>query len=888
MQFSQETQLVMNEAQKIASSTGGLIYSEQLLFGLTSVPNTKAYEILRALDITPELIARGLPKYGVKQKVGVAVRARNILDAAMYQAEKDNNGITTPEHILYAICLDMDAGARRIIVENGGNPKIIIQQLTGLFSGATPTNSIFDNNPNSKIVAFNIDDLSMPEMLAKFINMNLDGLNTDDIFKQYMMSRRRPRQQRPDIERIENDLDNRDEGNSDEEQQTPFTQYPNFRAERRRNANGKKSKFDEIGTDLVQLAKEGKLDPVIGRDKEIERVIEILCRRTKNNPVILGEPGVGKTAIVEGLANAIANEKVPDVLRGKTILSLDIAGMVAGTKYRGEFEEKLKNAIDQIQKDKNVIVFIDEIHMITKAGDTSDGAMSMGNILKPILSRGAMQTIGATTISEYRKFIEKDEALERRFQPIYLDQPSVYDTIEILKGLREKYSDYHQVEITDEAIEAAAILSDRYISDRFLPDKAIDLIDEAAAKKRIFNFVVPTTIRDLETKIKDYEVKINDAVRHEIYDEADALKKERDNLIEQKEKEFLKWEEEKKNVKLSIGEQEIAELVASITNIPVSKITQTEGEKVANLENVLKQRVIGQDEAVETIARAIKRSRAGLQNPKRPIGSFILLGPTGVGKTELSKALAEALFGDENALIRVDMSEYMDQTSVTKLIGSDPGYVGYDDGGQLTEKVRRKPYSVVLFDEIEKAHPDIFNVLLQVLDDGRLTDSHGRLVNFKNTVILMTSNIGATEIGKSQIGFGAKSSIVDYEMMKETQMKALRKTMKPEFLNRVDDILIFHKLSKESVAKIAGIMLENLTKRLKEQGIAIEVTDKAVEYIVSQGYNEEYGARPLRRTIQRMVEDVLSDMILRGLVDRREIIVVDSDGTQLTFKKKIK
>ncbi len=885
MQFSQESNLVMNAAAKLASSTGGLIYSEQLLYGLTSVPNTKAFEILRSLNITPELISSGMPQYGLRQNIVVAVRAKNILDNAMYVAEKFNGSVTTPEHILYAICNDTEAGARRIIVENGGVPRQISQDLLSFFRGDIPSdNSGFKTE--ARVIPIEVDGNSLSDMINGILGA-IDSDNPDDILKKFMMNGRSQRRNAPNMEEIENRFD--DDGNSDSQDgnNQSFPQYPNFRADRRRGQGGKKSKFDEIGTDLVQLAKDGKLDPVIGRDKEIERVIEILCRRTKNNPVILGEPGVGKTAIVEGLASAIANEKVPDVLRGKTILSLDIAGMVAGTKYRGEFEEKLKNAIDQIQKDKNVIVFIDEIHMITKAGDTSDGAMSMGNILKPILSRGAMQTIGATTISEYRKFIEKDEALERRFQPIYLDQPSVYDTIEILKGLRQKYSDYHQVEITDEAIEAAAILSDRYISDRFLPDKAIDLIDEAAAKKRIFNFVVPTNIRDLETKIKDYEVRINDAVRHEIFDEADALKRERDNLMEQKEQEMLKWEEEKKNVKLSIGEQEIADLVSSITKIPVAKITQTEGEKVANLENVLKQRVIGQDEAVETIARAIKRSRAGLQNPKRPIGSFILLGPTGVGKTELSKALAEALFGDENALIRVDMSEYMDQTSVTKLIGSDPGYVGYDDGGQLTEKVRRKPYSVVLFDEIEKAHPDIFNVLLQVLDDGRLTDSHGRVVNFKNTVILMTSNIGATEIGKSQIGFGAKSSIVDYEMMKETQMKALRKAMKPEFLNRLDDILIFHKLSKDSVSKIAGIMIENLTKRLKEQGIVIEVTDKAIEYIVSQGYNEEYGARPLARAIQRLVEDKLSDMVLRCEIKSKDKVVVDAneDGTALVFNK---
>lgn len=886
MQFSQEATLVMNAAAKLAYSTGGLIYSEQLLYGLASVPNTKSYEILSILGITPEIIAGGMPQYGIRTNIGVAVKAKRILDNAMYIADKFNGGITTPEHILYAICNDTEAGARRIITEHGGLPRQISAELLKFFRGEPEQNESFITG---KVIPIDVSDVSgaMKSIIDGIMGItDFENMPEEDLIRKFMVNGRTQRNPHPNREVNENTAasENNENGEDNHQDIRSFPSFMEFPENRRRNAQ-KKSKFDEIGTDLVQLAKEGKLDPVIGRDKEIERVIEILCRRTKNNPVILGEPGVGKTAIVEGLANAIAQEKVPDVLRGKTILSLDISGMVAGTKYRGEFEEKLKNAIDAIQKNKNIIVFIDEIHMITKAGDTADGAMSMGNILKPILSRGAMQTIGATTITEYRKFIEKDEALERRFQPIYLDQPSVYDTIEILKGLRQKYSEFHHVEITDAAIEAAAILSDRYISDRFLPDKAIDLIDEASAKKRIFNFVVPTNIRDLESKIKDYDVKINDAVRHEIFDEADALKKERDNLMEQKEQAMLKWEEEKKDVKLSIGEKEIADLVSAITNIPVAKITQTEGEKVANLENVLKQRVIGQDEAVETIARAIKRSRAGLQNPKRPIGSFILLGPTGVGKTELSKALAEALFGDENALIRVDMSEYMDQTSVTKMIGSDPGYVGYDDGGQLTEKVRRKPYSVVLFDEIEKAHPDIFNVLLQVLDDGRLTDSHGRVVNFKNTVILMTSNLGAQDIGKSQIGFGSKSSIVDYEMMKETQMKALRKAMKPEFLNRLDDILIFHKLDKESVRKIAHIMLDNLIKRLKEQGIQVEVTNKAIDYIVSQGYNEEYGARPLARAIQRLVEDKLSDMVLRMEIKSKDKVIVDANDNGLVFNK---
>ena len=605
--------------------------------------------------------------------------------------------------------------------------------------------------------------------------------------------------------------------------------------------------------------------------------------------MLIGEPGVGKSAIVDGLAQAIVKGQVPDILRGKIVFSLDITSMVAGTRYRGDFEERLKKAIDGIKSAGNIILFIDEIHTILGTGSTGEGGLDVANVLKPMLARGELQTIGATTIEEYRKYFEKDAALERRFQPIMVEQPSVSDTIEILQGLKEKYEQHHKVEITDEAISSAAILSDRYITDRFLPDKAIDLIDEAASRKKILNFTTPPEIRKIEEKIKEVELNKSEAARHEQYERADKLKQERDNLVEQKEKLEAEWKNKSKDVKLSIGEEDIADIVSDWTGIPVRKITEGESEKLQHLEEILHKRVIGQDEAVVAVAKAIKRARAGLKDPKRPIGSFIFLGPTGVGKTELAKALAEAMFGDENLLIRVDMSEYMEKHNVSKLIGSAPGYVGYDEGGQLTEKVRRKPYSVVLFDEVEKAHPEVFNILLQILEDGRLTDSHGRVVSFKNTIVIMTSNIGASEIAaaKAPLGFGTGASKEEaaYENMKERQMQALKEAMKPELINRIDEIIFFHRLTKDDIEKISAIMFASLSKRLEERDISVTITQAAKDYIVSQGYNEEYGARPLRRTIQRLVEDKLSEMLLSGEIGSGDKVNIDCVDGALTFKK---
>ncbi len=646
--------------------------------------------------------------------------------------------------------------------------------------------------------------------------------------------------------------------------------------------------LEKLGVDLTSKAEQNKLDPVIGRHEEIDRVIQILSRRTKNNPVLIGEAGVGKSAIVEGLALAIVNGDCPEMLKGKRIFSLDISSLLAGTKYRGDFEERMKNAIDTIKKSGNIILFIDEIHTMVGAGG-AEGAVDAGNILKPMLARGELQTIGATTIDEYRKYIEKDPALERRFQPIIVNPPSVEDTITILKGLRDKYEAHHQVIIKDEAIEAAAILSDRYISDRFLPDKAIDLIDEAASRMRTHSQVMPKELKELEEEIIKCKRRKEDAVTKEDYSAANTYKVEEDKLTAEFNSKKEVWSQNSNNTDLSIGEEEIAQIVSSWTGIPVVKMTESEAERLINLEDILKKRVIGQEEAVTSISKAVRRARAGLKDPNRPIGSFIFLGPTGVGKTELCKALAEAMFGDENLMIRLDMSEYMDKINVSKLIGSAPGYVGFEEGGQLTEKVRRKPYSVILFDEIEKAHPDVFNLLLQIMDDGRLTDSHGRTVSFKNTIIIMTSNIGASEIGKmNSLGFGGNSSEIsedEYDAMRDRQLEALRQTMKPEFINRIDDVIIFHKLSKANILSICDLMVDSLAKRLKEQDINISVSDKAKEYIAEQGFNSEYGARPLRRSVQKLIEDKLSDEILRGSISIGDNVNIDFKDDKLVFEK---
>ena len=641
--------------------------------------------------------------------------------------------------------------------------------------------------------------------------------------------------------------------------------------------------LNQYGTDLTKKATEGKLDPVIGRKDEIQRVIQILSRRTKNNPCLIGEPGVGKTAVAEGLAEKIIAEDVPEMLKNKRVVSLDIASMIAGAKYRGDFEERIKKCLEEVKKAGDVILFIDEVHTIVGAG-SAEGAVDAANILKPLLARGEVQIIGATTLNEYRKYIEKDSALERRFSPVTVGEPTSEETIEILKGIRDRYEAHHNVKITDEAIKAAVELSTRYINDRFLPDKAIDLVDEAASRVKMRTYTQPDTLKKLEEEISAMNKEKDDAIRVQDFEKAaglrDKIKVEKEKL--QKEKE--KWESKNTKSITTLTEEDIAEVVASWTGVPVKKLTQTENEKLRNLEQTLHQRVIGQNEAVDAVAKAIRRGRVGLKDPNRPIGSFLFLGPTGVGKTELSKALAESLFGNEDAMIRIDMSEYMEGHSVSKLIGSPPGYVGFDEGGQLTEKIRRKPYSVILFDEIEKAHPDVMNMLLQILDDGRLTDAQGRTVNFKNTVIIMTSNIGARLItDKTTLGFSAgdknEESQKEYETIKKDVMGELKKQFRPEFINRIDEIIVFHKLNDEDIKQIIDIMLNQVKKRMKAKDIELEIDDSVKEIIAKKGVDTNYGARPLKRAIQNILEDKIAEEILDGNIkpNKKAVIKVEDD-----------
>ena len=632
---------------------------------------------------------------------------------------------------------------------------------------------------------------------------------------------------------------------------------------------GKKgTALEQFGRDLTALAREGKIDPVIGRSEEIQRVIQILSRRTKNNPVLIGEPGVGKTAVAEGLALKINAGDVPETLKKKRLISLDLTGMVAGTKYRGDFEERIKSAIDQVKRDGDVLLFIDELHTIIGAG-SAEGSTDAANILKPALARGDFQVIGATTINEYRKHIEKDAALERRFQPVTVGEPTEEEAVEILSGLKDRYEAHHKVKITDEALEAAVKLSARYISDRFLPDKAIDLVDEAASRVRLRTFTAPESLQELENRIKELEGDKAAAVNSQDFERAADLRDRQKELSEELERARDQWTAENERSSSVVDAGAIADIVAMWTGVPVSQLTEEESQRLLRLEETLHKRVVGQEEAVSAIARAIRRGRVGLKDKNRPIGSFIFLGPTGVGKTELCKALAEAMFGDEKAMARFDMSEYMEKHTVSRLVGSPPGYVGFDEGGQLTEAVRRKPYSVVLFDEIEKAHPEVFNLLLQILEDGRVTDSQGKTVDFKNTVIIMTSNVGARLITEKQssLGFaGAESAAGDFEKIKETVLGELKNLFKPEFLNRVDDIIVFHKLTKEDTAKIAGRMLLTLSGKLTEMGVTVEFTPAAVELIAGKGYDPAYGARPLRRAIQSELEDVISERMLEGSI----------------------
>ena len=822
--FTNRAEKAIELANKLAIELGhNYIGTEHILYGLSKEGTGVASKVLESQEVNADnileeiemLIGRGEPLTD-EDSVGFTPRTKRVIENAFIEARKLGSEYIGTEHLLIGIMREGDSVAVRIMMDLGVNPQKLYNEI------------------------------------VKVINEDANAVN---------QSR-----------------------SSSKNGSGSYNQTPTL---------------NQYGTDLTKQASEGKLDPVIGRKNEIERVIQILSRRTKNNPCLIGEPGVGKTAVVEGLAEKITSEDVPETLKDKRVVSLDISSMVAGAKYRGDFEERIKKCLAEVKKVKDVILFIDEIHTIVGAG-SAEGAVDAANILKPLLARGEVQVIGATTLNEYRKYIEKDAALERRFSPVTVGEPTPDETVKILEGIQDKYEAHHNVKITPEAIKAAVELSVRYINDRFLPDKAIDLIDEAASRVKMRTYTMPDNIKELEEKIIETSKEKEEAIRMQDFEKAATLRDKEKEQKDKLQKEKQKWENKNSRSVTNLVEEDIAEVIASWTGIPVSKITQDENEKLKNLESTLHKRVIGQEEAVKAVSKAIRRGRVGLKDPNRPIGSFLFLGPTGVGKTELSKALAEVLFGDENAMIRLDMSEFMEPHSVSKLIGAPPGYVGFDDGGQLTEKIRRKPYSVILFDEIEKAHPDVMNMLLQILEDGRLTDSQGRTVNFKNTVIIMTSNLGARLItDRKQLGFanqGAtnkanensekvaknskefkENSVQDekakkeYEEIKKEVMAELKKELRPEFINRIDEIIVFHKLNDNDINQIIDIMLKEVVNRLKEQKYEIEFEPDVKEMIAKEGIDKNFGARPLRRTIQNLIEDKLAEEILDGKLEKGKV-----------------
>lgn len=809
-------------------------------------------------------------------------QAKEALSLAVEMAESLNHGYVGTEHLLIGLLQEGTGVAAKVLEENGVEEAKVVELVSQLI---TPDNSVqmaenaaytprarrVIENSYREAVRFKAAQIGTEHILIAILRegdcvasrlLNTIGISVQKLYIDLLAAM--------------------------------GEDAPSVKDEMQRGSYGKRGSstpaLDSYSRNLTQMALDGKLDPVIGREHEIQRVIQILSRRTKNNPCLIGEPGVGKTAVVEGLAQRIAAGDVPDTIADKRVMTLDLSGMVAGSKYRGEFEERIKKVIAEVVESKDVLLFIDEIHTIIGAGG-AEGALDASNILKPSLARGELQLIGATTIDEYRKYIEKDAALERRFQPVTVDEPSEEESIAILKGLRSRYEEHHKVEITDDALEAAVKLSARYINDRFLPDKAIDLIDEASSKVRLLNYTKPAKVRTYEEQIDELEEEKETAIREEAYEKAGDIKKKQEKLKEKIHQILEKWEKEKETRKLTVGENEVADVVAGWTKIPVKKLAEEESERLKNLENILHERVVGQEEAITAVSKAIRRGRIGLKDPKRPIGSFLFLGPTGVGKTELSKALAEAMFGTETSLIRVDMSEYMEKHSVSKMIGSPPGYVGYEEGGQLSEKVRRNPYSVILFDEIEKAHPDVFNILLQVLDDGHITDAQGRKIDFKNTIIIMTSNAGAENIiAPKRLGFGvATGAKADHEFMKGRVMEEVKRLFKPEFLNRIDEIIVFHQLTKEHMKGIADIMLKGIEKRCKEQlGITLTVNEAAKELLIDKGYDEKYGARPLRRTIQSLLEDKMAEEILDGKIKKSAGVEAGCEDGRLIFTVKKK
>ena len=809
---------------------------------------------------------------------GFTEKANKALNNAIETAQDFGLTYIGSEHLLYGLLLEQDCVAAKVLNDNGVTAEKIYDILCSITSKGVRRELAPDNfSPRAK----RIIDISV----AAAASMGLRLVGTEQLLLGIIeegdnYATRAIGETGADIRNVYQSL------------MSAIGAYPDEDAEVANQSGGANAKnsgtpnLDKFGRDLTALAKEHKLDPVIGRANEIQRVIQILTRRTKNNPVLIGEPGVGKTAIAEGLAQKIVDDEVPELLKNKRVVTLDLTGMIAGTKYRGDFEERIKSAIEEVTNAHDIILFIDELHTIVGAG-SAEGSADAANILKPSLARGDFQLIGATTINEYRKYIEKDAALERRFQPVTVGEPTQEEAVLILKGLRDKYEAHHKVVITNEAIEAAVKLSSRYITDRFLPDKAIDLIDEACSKVKLRAYTAPDSVKELESRLKNMDAEKSAAIAEQDFERAAKIRDDEKSLKEQLAAEQEKWKKENDHVSGEVNAEEVAAIVSSWTGIPATQLTKEESQRLLDMEKILHERIVGQDEAVSAVSRAIRRSRVGLKDPKRPMGSFIFLGPTGVGKTELCKALAEAMFGDENALVRFDMSEYMEKHTVSRLVGSPPGYVGYDEGGQLTEKVRRKPYCVLLFDEIEKAHPDVFNILLQILDDGILTDSQGRKVDFKNTIIIMTSNIGARRITdeRKSLGFGNSDSVISDEQVREDVMAELKKAFRPEFLNRVDDTIVFRQLKAEDIEQIAGKLLNTLAKRVAERNINITFTDAAIKQIAKVGFDATYGARPLKRAIQSEIEDALSNEMLDGKINDGDKVVCDVADGKFVFVK---
>ena len=809
-------------------------------------------------------------------------RAKKAIDIASEVAMELGHRYIGTEHILYGLAKEGNGVAAKVLSNQKIEPEAIIDKIVELIGNEPPVDETLGFTPRSKRV---IEEAFLEARKLGYNYIGTEHMLLGILREGDSIASRALLELGVNIPKMYNEIIRVINEGED------YSNTNGGKNGKKRGSYNSTPTLNQYGTDLTQKAEEGKLDPIIGRKEEIERVIQILSRRTKNNPCLIGEPGVGKTAAVEGLAQKIIKGDVPEILKGKRVVTLDISGMIAGSKYRGDFEERIKKALDEVKKAGDVILFIDEIHTIVGAG-AAEGAMDAANILKPLLARGEIQLIGATTLNEYRKYIEKDAALERRFSPVIVNEPSEKDSIKILKGIRDKYEAHHGVKISDEAIEAAVKMSVRYINDRFLPDKAIDLIDEAASRAKLKTYTKPDSLKKILEQIEEVEKDKEEAVHMQKFEKAASLRDKQKELKEKYEKEQKKWKNKNNKELINITEENIAEVISSWTGIPANKITEDENVRLKNLEKTLHKRVIGQNEAVEAVAKAIRRSRVGLKAPNRPIGSFLFLGPTGVGKTELSKALAESLFGDENAMIRLDMSEYMEPHSVAKLIGSPPGYVGFDEGGQLTEKIRRKPYSVILFDEIEKAHPDVMNMLLQILEDGRLTDSQGRTVNFKNSVIIMTSNIGARLItDKKQLGFSknkdAKNNEVnkEYEDTKKEVMEALKKELRPEFINRIDEIIVFHKLTDKEINQIIDIMLKEVIDRLATQKIKVELEPQVKELIASKGVDKNFGARPLRRTIQNILEDRLAEEILDGNIKKNKTNKIGVKDEKIVVEK---